>query len=135
MASRPRDASTAAAPKTSGIAAATGERKTSRRTSNRIGTAISSAMRVERTDSSWIARESVAKLVCVAVTGEWIAASSVRFSPGTLSFTASSAFTWKSTRISALRGDGRRRSSSPRSHGESVVTLGSLLSARTSCGP
>ena len=58
---QPRVASTAAPPKASGIDAATGERKTKSRTRSRIGTAISSAVRVESTDSSWIARESVAK--------------------------------------------------------------------------
>ncbi len=42
-ASRPREAKTEIAPKPSGIAAAIGERKTSRRTISRIGRAISSA--------------------------------------------------------------------------------------------
>ena len=48
------------APKTSGIAAATGERKTSSRTIRRIGSAISSLRSAAAIDSSWIARESVA---------------------------------------------------------------------------
>ena len=48
------------APKASGIAAATGERKTSRRTISRIGRAISSPRSVAAIESSWIARESVA---------------------------------------------------------------------------
>ena len=48
------------APKASGIAAAIGERKTSRRTISRIGSAISSLRSAASIDSSWIARERVA---------------------------------------------------------------------------
>ena len=55
------------APKESGISAATGERKTSSRTSSRTGRAISSLRSEAAIDSSWIARERVAKPVCVAV--------------------------------------------------------------------
>ncbi len=50
-------------PKISGIIAATGERKTSSRTSNRKGRAISSSFSAEWIDSSWIARETLAKPV------------------------------------------------------------------------
>jgi hypothetical protein len=56
----PREATTVTAPKASGIAAAIGERKTSRRTSRRNGRAISSPCSLEAIDSSWIAREMVA---------------------------------------------------------------------------
>ena len=58
--SSPREAITVTAPKASGIPAATGERKTSRRTISRIGRAISSPRLVAAIESSWIARESVA---------------------------------------------------------------------------
>ena len=68
----PREAKTAIAPKPSGTAAATGERKTSRRTIRRIGRAISSARSPPLIDSSWTERKSVAKPLCVARTGEWI---------------------------------------------------------------
>ena len=57
----PREVITVIAPKASGISAATGERKTSSRTSSRIGRAISSLRWVAWIDSSWIARERVAK--------------------------------------------------------------------------
>ena len=50
-------------------------------------------------------------------------------------FTASSALTWKSTRISALRGLGRRLPTLPLSQGETVVTAGSVRSLRISAGP
>jgi hypothetical protein len=65
----PREVSTVIAPKESGINAATGERKTKRRTSSRIGSAISSLRWVAWIDSSWIANERVAKPVCVDSTG------------------------------------------------------------------
>ena len=54
---------------------------------------------------------------------------------GTVSLTAVSMSTWKSARIRAWRGLGRRRATAPRSQGESVVTLGSRRRARTSAGP
>ena len=57
------------APKASGIAAAIGERKTSRRTISRNGSAISSPRSLAAIESSWIARERVAKPVWVASTG------------------------------------------------------------------
>ena len=50
-------------------------------------------------------------------------------------FTASSALTWKSTRISALRGLGRRFPTLPLSQGEIVETAGSVRSLRISAGP
>ena len=62
----PREVITVIAPKESGMIAAIGERKTSSRTSSRIGSAISSLRWVAAIDSSWIARESVAKPVWVA---------------------------------------------------------------------
>ena len=65
----PREVITVIAPKASGMIAAIGERKTSSRTSSRIGRAISSLRWVAWIDSSWIARERVAKPVCVALTG------------------------------------------------------------------
>ncbi len=65
----PREEITVIAPKASGISAATGERKTSSRTSSRIGRAISSERSEAAIDSSWIALESVAKPVCVASSG------------------------------------------------------------------
>ena len=80
IASRPREEKTERAPKLSGIRAATGERKTSRRTISRIGRAISSARSAAAIDSSWIAFEIVAKPVWVALTGAWIFSSSVRSS-------------------------------------------------------
>ena len=48
------------APKASGINAAIGERKTSRRTTSRIGSASSSPRSAAAIDSSWIALEIVA---------------------------------------------------------------------------
>ena len=60
IASRPRELITVTAPKASGIAAATGERKTSSRTISRIGSAISSPRSVAAIESSWIARDRVA---------------------------------------------------------------------------
>ncbi len=124
-----------AAPKPSGIAAAIGERKTSRRMTSRKGSAISSPRSEASIDSSWIARESVAKPDCVALTGGCTSSSRIRFSLGTVSSTAVLMSTWKSARISALRGFGRRRPTEPRSQGESVVTPASARSALTSLGP
>ena len=77
--SRPRELNTVIAPKASGIIAAIGERKTSSRTTRRIGSAISSARSLALIDSSWIWREIVAKPVWVAVTGGWIVSSRVLF--------------------------------------------------------
>jgi hypothetical protein len=68
-ASTPREVITVIAPKESGISAATGERKTKSRTRRRIGRAINSLWWVASIDSSWIARERVAKPVWVARTG------------------------------------------------------------------
>ncbi len=97
------------APKPSGIAAATGERKTSRRMTSRKGSAISSPRSEAAIDSSWIAREIVAKPDCVALTGGVTSSSRISFSLGTVSLTAVLTSVWKSARISALRGPGRRR--------------------------
>ena len=124
------------APKTSGIAAAIGERKTSRRTRRRIGRAISSLRSAASIDSSWIARERVAYPVWVALTGGWICRPRIASSSSTESLTDSASPTWKSITISACRGLGRRRPTEPRSQGERVVTRGSLARrARTSSGP
>jgi hypothetical protein len=65
----PREASTVSAPKTSGIAAATGERKTSNSTISRNGKAISSPRSLAAIERSCSAREIVAKPVCVTRTG------------------------------------------------------------------
>jgi hypothetical protein len=78
IARTPREAVTVTAPKARGIAAATGERKTSSRTSSRKGIATSSATSVERTDSSMVARERLAKPLSAALTGGVISSSSVR---------------------------------------------------------
>ena len=67
------------APKQSGISAATGERKTSSRTIRRTGRAISSPRSEELIDSSWIARERLAKPVWVARTGAFTFSSSSEF--------------------------------------------------------
>ena len=56
-------------------------------------------------------------------------------SSGTFSSTASLLLTWKSRRMKARLGEGRRRPVAPRSHGESVVTFGSWRSLRISSGP
>ena len=56
----PRPAKTVRAPKASGIAAATSERKTSRRTIRSSGAAISSARSVAFSDSDCSARETLA---------------------------------------------------------------------------
>ena len=56
----PREAITVIAPKQSGIAAAIGERKTSRRMTRRNGRAMNSPFLVAEMLSSWIARERLA---------------------------------------------------------------------------
>ena len=82
--STPREVITVIAPKESGIIAAIGERKTSSRTSSRIGRAISSLRWVAWIDSSWIARESVAKPVWVASTGGVTFSSRISLSSSTV---------------------------------------------------
>ena len=78
--STPRVVITVIAPKKSGISAAIGERKTKKRTSSSTGRAISSPRSEEEIDSSWIARERLAKPVWVAVTGALTCVSSSSFS-------------------------------------------------------
>jgi hypothetical protein len=128
----PRPAKTVRAPKRSGIAAATTERKTSRRIKISSGAASSSARSVELSDSSCSALATVAKPDWVATTGGRIRVSSVRCSAGTVSRIARVSGTWKSIRTRALRGLGRRPPTEPRSQGEITVAARSLRSALTS---
>ena len=105
------------APKPSGIAAATGERKTSRRTSRRNGRASSSPCSVEEIDSSWIAREMRGVAGLGGADRRVDLASIASFEPGRpSSLTAVFTSTWKSARISARRGSGAaaRRCPGPR---------------------
>ena len=78
----PRPARTVRAPKASGIAAATSERKTSSRTMRRSGAASSSARSVALSVSSCRARETVAKPDWVAVSGGWTSSSTRLFEGG-----------------------------------------------------
>ena len=121
--STPRPASTVRAPKTSGIAAATSERKTIRRTRRRSGTASSSARSVALIVSSCSARETEAKPDWVAVSGGWICSSTTLSRAGTVSRIAVASGTWKSTMISALSWPGRSAATVPRSQGEITVAL------------
>ena len=119
------------APKTSGIAAAIGERKTSRRTIRRIGRAISSP-RSAGGDRLVLDRPREASRSRSGSRGP-AGGSSLR-APGssssTVSLTASARSTWKSAMIRAWRGLGRSGPTAPRSQGESVVTVGSGRAAR-----
>ena len=97
------------APKTSGIAAAIGERKTSSRTmqEDRQGDQLAALGGVDRL--AWITRERVAYPVWVALTGGWTCSGrGSRSRSSTDSLTDSASPTWKSITISACRGLGRR---------------------------
>ena len=95
------------APKTSGIAAASGERKTSRRTSRRIGSAISSLRSAASIELVLdLPREGRVAGLDRRRPAAWTSAVEDPFSSSTESLTASARPTWKSAMISARRGLG-----------------------------
>ena len=126
---------TVTAPKASGIAAAIGERKTSRRTISRIGRAISSPRSLAAIDRPGSPARASAKPVWVARTGGWISVRGSRFELGDRVVDRGLDVGVEVGEDQGAPWAGPQLPDEPRSQGERVVTFGSRRRARTRAGP
>ncbi len=132
----PNEAKTVSWPISSGIAAATGERKTSSRTMISTGAAISSALWAPSVVASFSSLPIGASPEMCAVTGDVTRDSTKRMSGGTIVLLVSPFGIFTSRAMTALLGSGRSwRESLPALHGDRARVCGRSARSRASGGP